>query len=113
MLERSGRGVSVLGLDVDPEALARSTSRLARFGDRVRLVRASFRDVERVARTAGLTTAHAVLLDLGVSSYQIDESGRGFSFQRDEPLDMRLDPSAPRTAADLLNTLPEASRTQA
>jgi 16S rRNA (cytosine1402-N4)-methyltransferase len=108
ILDATGPGVSVLGLDVDPEALTRAASRLARFGDRVGLVRASFRDVERVARAAGVTAAHAVLLDLGVSSYQLDESGRGFSFQRDEPLDMRLDPSAPRTAADLLNTLPEA-----
>jgi 16S rRNA (cytosine1402-N4)-methyltransferase len=108
VLDASGEDVSLLGVDVDPEALARAGSRLARFGDRVRLVRGSFRDVERLAHAADVRDVRAVLFDLGVSSYQLDESGRGFSFQRDEPLDMRLDPSGPRTAADLLNTLPEA-----
>jgi 16S rRNA (cytosine1402-N4)-methyltransferase len=108
VLDASGPGVKVLGLDVDPEALDRAAARLVRFGNRVRLVRASFRDLARAAAAEGIAEAHAVLLDLGVSSYQIDESGRGFSFQRDEPLDMRLDPAGPRTAADLLNTLPES-----
>ena len=108
MLEASGAGVTLLGLDVDPEALARAEVRLARFRDRVRLTRASFRDLDPVARAAGVDEARAVLLDLGVSSYQLEESGRGFSFQRDEPLDMRLDPTAGPSAAELLNTRPEA-----
>ena len=71
-------------------------------------MRASFRDVREVARGCDVPAAQSVLLDLGMSSYQLDESGRGFSFQGDEPLDMRLDPTAPTTAAHLLNTLPEA-----
>lgn len=108
ILERSGDGVRLLGLDVDPVALAHAGDRLRRFGDRARLVRASFRDLDAAARAAGVERAAAVLLDLGVSSYQLDESGRGFSFQGDEPLDMRLDPDAPETAADLLNRRPEA-----
>jgi 16S rRNA (cytosine1402-N4)-methyltransferase len=108
MLEASGEGVCLLGLDVDPEALARAGARLARFGARVRLTLASFRDLALVARAEGVDAARAVLLDLGISSYQLEESGRGFSFQRDEPLDMRLDPDATGTAAELLNTLPEA-----
>jgi 16S rRNA (cytosine1402-N4)-methyltransferase len=107
LLETSGPGVSLLGLDVDPEALARARARLAPFGARARLARASFRAMGSVARAEGVEEARAVLLDLGVSSYQLDESGRGFSFQRDEPLDMRLDPGAPTTAGALLDTLPE------
>ena len=107
MLTASGEDVRLLGLDTDPEALARAGARLARFGDRVSLVRGNFRDVSRVAAARGITQARSALLDLGVSSYQLDESGRGFSFQRDEPLDMRLDPSAGETAADLVNHLDE------
>src|SRR6185503_17298485 len=108
MLTASGEDVRLLGLDTDPEALARAGARLARFGDRVSLVRGNFRDVSRVAAARGITQARSALLDLGVSSYQLDESGRGFSFQRDEPLDMRLDPAATETAASVLNTWPEA-----
>jgi len=107
ILERSGPGVRVLGLDVDPEALRRAGTRLARFGDRARLARASFRHLRGAAQTQGVVEAQAILLDLGVSSYQLQESGRGFSFQADEPLDMRLDPAGPATAAALVNGLPE------
>ena len=107
ILEASEPGVRVLGLDVDPEALARAGARLGRFGDRVRLARASFRDLRATAEAQGVDRAQAILLDLGVSSYQLEESGRGFSFQADEPLDMRLDPEARETAASLLNRLPE------
>ncbi len=98
--------VRLLGLDVDPEALARAGERLAPLGDRVRLVRASFRDLLSVARRLDVIAAQSILLDLGMSSYQLDESGRGFSFQTDEPLDMRIDPAAGPRAADLLNALP-------
>ena len=101
MLTASGEDVRLLGLDTDPEALARAGARLARFGDRDSLVRGNFRDVSRVAAARGITQARSALLDLRVSSYQLAESGRGISFQRDEPLDMRLDPSAGETAADL------------
>ena len=107
MLAASGEDVRLLGVDADPEALARATARLARFGDRVRLDRANFRDLARVARAHGVSEVRSALLDLGVSSYQLDDSGRGFSFQRDEPLDMRLDPDRGQTAAELLNHLDE------
>jgi 16S rRNA (cytosine1402-N4)-methyltransferase len=107
MLAASGEDVRLLGVDADPEALARATARLARFGDRVRLDRANFRDLARVARAHGVSEVRGALLDLGVSSYQLDDSGRGFSFQRDEPLDMRLDPDRGQTAAELLNHLDE------
>ena len=109
MLSGTDASVRLLGLDVDPEALARAGARLAVFGDRVSLARSSFRHIGRAAAAQGIDRAGAILLDLGVSSWQLEESGRGFSFQRDdEPLDMRLDPSAAQTAATLLNHLPEA-----
>jgi len=108
LLERSGPEVRLLGLDADPEAVERAGAQLARFGDRVRLVHASFADLGDVAAAHGLAEARAVLLDLGVSSAQLEHSGRGFSFQLDEPLDMRLDPTRGATAAALLNRLPEA-----
>jgi len=107
VLAASGEDVRLLGLDADPDALRQAAERLARFGDRVRLVHANFRDVRRVAREHAVGEARSVVLDLGVSSFQLDESGRGFSFQRDEPLDMRLDPTRGETAADLLNHLDE------
>jgi 16S rRNA (cytosine1402-N4)-methyltransferase len=107
MLAASGEDVSLLGLDADPEAIARARTRLAPFGDRVRLVHASFADLGAVTASQGVATVRGVLLDLGVSSAQLETSGRGFSFQSDEPLDMRLDPGRPDTAADLLNGLPE------
>src|SRR5438552_10784857 len=108
MLSGTDASVRLLGLDVDPEALVRAGARLAVFGDRVSLARSSFRHIGRAAAAQGIDRAGAILLDLGVSSWQLEESGRGFSFQRDaEPLDMRLDPSAAQTAATLLNHLPE------
>ena len=79
VLATSGDDVRLLGIDVDPEALARCGARLARFGERVALARANFREVPRVAREHGVTQARALLLDLGVSSYQLDESGRGLT----------------------------------
>jgi 16S rRNA (cytosine1402-N4)-methyltransferase len=109
VLEAAGENVRLLGLDADPDALARAGARLARFGDRVRLVHGNFRDLARVARAHGVGEVRSALLDLGVSSAQLDESGRGFSFQRDEPLDMRLDPTRGETAAELLNHLDEAT----
>ena len=108
ILSASAASVSLLGLDVDPEALARAGARLASFGDRVRLVRSSFRDLAQAADAHGIDSTRSILLDLGVSSWQFEQSGRGFSFQGDEPLDMRLDPRAGETAAALVNRLPEA-----
>ncbi len=108
ILSASAASVSLLGLDVDPEALARAGARLASFGDRVRLARSSFRDLAQAAGAHGIDSTRSILLDLGVSSWQLEQSGRGFSFQGDEPLDMRLDPRAGETAAALVNRLPDA-----
>ena len=108
ILSLSASSVRLLGLDVDREALARAGARLAPFGDRVRLAHKSFRDLERAAAAEGIDGVRSILLDLGVSSWQLEQSGRGFSFQGDEPLDMRLDPSVGEPAAARLNRLSEA-----
>jgi 16S rRNA (cytosine1402-N4)-methyltransferase len=108
ILSAAGGSVRLLGLDADPVALSQARERLAPFGDRVTLAHASFGRLEGVAAAQGISRARAILLDLGVSSWQLEQSGRGFSFQGDEPLDMRLDPTSGDTAAALVNRLPEA-----
>jgi 16S rRNA (cytosine1402-N4)-methyltransferase len=97
----------VLGLDRDADALALAADALAPFGDRVELVHADYRDLERVLDGRGIDRVAGALADLGVSSMQLGTEGRGFSFQRDEPLDMRMDRSRPPTAADLLRDTSE------
>jgi 16S rRNA (cytosine1402-N4)-methyltransferase len=106
LLERAGQA-RLLGLDRDAETLALAAERLAPFGERVVLRQADFRDLATEAAACGVEAARAILLDLGLSSYQLAASGRGFSFQADEQLDMRFDTRQPLTAADLLRTTPE------
>ena len=93
----------VLGLDRDPEALKIARVRLEEFGDRVELVHADYRQLGRVLDDRGVAGVAGTLADLGVSSMQLDAEGRGFSFRRDEPLDMRMDQSQGPTAAELLD----------
>ena len=107
ILEASSPDGRLLGIDCDPAALAAAAARLAPYGDRVTLVRGSFREIGQLAATSGFAQVEGVVLDLGVSSYQLDTPERGFSFQAHAPLDMRLDPDAPVTAAHLVNNLPE------
>ncbi len=98
---------TLLGIDRDPEALARSARRLEPYGPRVVLRQASFADLRAVLAELGWTGADTVLLDLGVSSPQLDDPARGFSFRAEGPLDMRMDPAAPLDAATVVNTWPE------
>ena len=104
ILERSAPTGRLLGLDRDPAALEIARRELERFGDRAALVRANFAVCDEVARAAGFYQVDAVLLDLGLSSIQLADDARGFSFRSSGPLDMRADPDLPRTAADLVNT---------
>jgi len=84
------RGAKVIGIDRDPLAVAAARARLARFGEAFRAVRADFRDADGVLRSLGIDPVDGALVDLGVSSPQFDEAGRGFSFSRQGPLDMRM-----------------------
>ncbi len=108
VLEASSPDGQLLGLDVDPQALEIARRRLAPFGQRAIIRRGSYADLQAHLRAVGwLDGVDGILLDLGVSSMQLDTAERGFSFRRDAPLDMRFDPSQPLTAADLVNSLPE------
>ena len=98
----------LIGIDRDLMALERSRAALAEFGGRVELVHADYREVPAVLASRGVSEVSGILADLGVSSMQLDEEGRGFSFRRDEPLDMRMDTSRGDTAADLLARVDEA-----
>ena len=92
----------VIGLDRDEEALAQARATLSAFADRVDLVHADYRTLDDVLDGRGVERVDGALADLGVSSMQFDEPGRGFSFQRDEPLDMRMDRTSATTAASLI-----------
>ena len=107
VLEASAPDGRFLGLDRDPRALELAGRRLGKFSGRIKLVQATFDNMERELSAWGAGLADGVLLDLGLSSMQLDEDGRGFSFRRDEPLDMRMDGDGP-SAAELVATLDQA-----
>ena len=92
-----------IGIDRDTEAIARARIRLAPFGERVRFAHAVYDELPNVLESFDFGAISAVLLDLGVSSLQLDDGTRGFSYSRDAPLDMRMDQSRGRTAADVVN----------
>ena len=104
ILERSAPGARLLGLDRDPAALAIAGRRLAHFGGRAVLVRANFAVCDVVAREHGFAPLDGILLDLGLSSIQLADEQRGFSFRAQGPLDMRSDPDLRVGAGELVNT---------
>ena len=108
VLAAAGLDARLLALDRDGEALELARAALAPFGERAILERANFSDLAEVAARHGVRDVRGILLDLGVSSMQLDRPERGFSFQRDNPLDMRMDDRQELTAALLLKRLPEA-----
>ncbi len=107
LLETSAPGGLLVGFDQDPAALSAAAARLAPYGDRVRLIRSNFAGMGGQLAALGITAIDGLLLDLGVSSHQLDTGARGFSFRTDAPLDMRMNPDLPASAADLVNELPE------
>ncbi|MFZ2446772.1 MAG: 16S rRNA (cytosine(1402)-N(4))-methyltransferase RsmH [Syntrophobacteraceae bacterium] len=107
ILEKSAPEGVVLGMDWDAEAIVRVRERLGGYGGRLVLEKADFADIRQALRGHGFEYADGIVVDLGVSSFQIDDPSRGFSFMREGPLDMRMNRDTARTAADLVNSLPE------
>ncbi|MBW1804677.1 MAG: 16S rRNA (cytosine(1402)-N(4))-methyltransferase RsmH [Deltaproteobacteria bacterium] len=104
LLSEKGR---LICLDRDLEAVEISKKRLSNWKERVAVYHANYGALKQVLRDAGIDKVQGVLLDLGMSSFQLDQSGRGFSFNRDEPLDMRMDRNSEITADHLINELPQ------
>ncbi len=105
ILEATSPDGRLLGLDADGAAIARTRTRLARFGDRLVLRQVNFREIARTAPEAGFAAVDGLLFDLGLSSHQLADAGRGFGFRTGGPLDMRFDPSRGVPAAELLQAL--------
>lgn len=107
ILEHSSPGGQLLGIDADPEAIRRAKARLAAYGDSVLLVNDNFVNLESICYTHDFLPVHGILFDLGLSSLQLGDENRGFSFEREAPLDMRLSPTQKLSAADIVNSYPE------
>ena len=100
-------GAEVWGIDQDPAARAAAKARLAEYGDRLHVLAGNFRNAADMLRQRGIEQVDGLLADIGISSPQVDCAERGFSFLHEGPLDMRMNPSAPRSAADIVNNAPE------
>lgn len=103
VLEQLPQGGKLYGIDRDSAAIEAASARLARFGEVFTAIRGNFFDMKQLLAQRGVTQVDGILLDLGVSSYQLDTPERGFSYHEDAPLDMRMDPSAPFSAYDVVN----------
>jgi len=107
VLERSSPGGMLLGIDADPQAIEEASSRLETYGRSVLLVNDNFVNLQAISYKYDFVPVHGILFDLGLSSLQLNGNGRGFSFQHDAPLDMRLNPGQEVTAADIVNNYSE------
>ncbi len=107
ILDASAPTGRLLGLDADPTALVRASENLARYGARALLVHSNFENLNAIAAAHGFAPADGIVLDLGLSSMQLSDAARGFSFLTDGALDMRFNPDEETTAADLVNSLDE------
>ena len=103
IMDAARPGGTLLGIDRDAEALGLARDRLVRFGDDVRLVQGDYAEMEQICREEGFAPVHGVVLDLGISSMQLDRAARGFSFSKEGPLDMRFNQEQEVTAADIVN----------
>lgn len=108
ILERTAPEGRLIGLDWDAQAIRRASQNLASFGTRATLINKNFREIGEVLKSLGIQKVNGILLDLGVSAEQIEDGERGFSFQRDGPLDMRMSAEITTTAKDLVNNLSAA-----
>jgi len=108
ILEHSSPGGQLLGIDADPEAIKAAGARLEDYTSSILLVNENFANLQAICIKYDFFPVHGILFDLGLSSLQLNGSGRGFSFQHDAPLDMRISPSQEVTAADIINTSSEA-----
>lgn len=108
VLKRLGEHGTLIGLDQDGAAVAAASERLLRYGDKVKIVRSNFKEIQTVLKSLCVPGADGICLDLGVSSYQLDTPDRGFTYRDDDaPLDMRMDQRNARTAADIVNEYSE------
>ncbi len=107
ILRRTFPDGRLIGTDLDDFAIAAATAKLAPFGGRFRIYKSNFKEYERVLEEDGTDALDGVLLDLGVSSFQLDEISRGFTYRQDAPLDMRMDEGAALSAEDVVNGYPQ------